>query len=154
MKRLPIAILALACAFTGCKKEEEAAPSKTSLLTARNWRLIADVSSITSGGKTTSYDEFADYDECEKDNFTKFSSDKKVTVDEGKLKCDPNGDQQSSGTWDFNSDQTKLLLDSPDLGGVVIPFELVELGANTMKLRITQTLGADSYSEIYTFSAL
>ncbi|UOQ54407.1 hypothetical protein [Hymenobacter cellulosivorans] len=157
MKRLPIAILALACAFTACKKEEDAAPSRDTLLTARNWRLIAHVSSTTTGGKTTTYDEFADYDACEKDNFTKFSPNKTLVADQGAIKCDPDTDQQSNGTWDFNSDQTKLLLDSPDLGGLIIPFELLELNSTMMKLRITQTYGTAPNTvvdtETYTFNA-
>ncbi|UOQ73629.1 hypothetical protein [Hymenobacter cellulosilyticus] len=161
MKRLPIAVLALACAFTGCKKDNEDTPapaqSKTDMLTSKRWRVIADVSTETINGKTTSYDEFADYEACEKDNFTKFSPDKTLKVDEGTLKCDPSADQQSSGTWDFNSDQSKLLLASPDLGGLTVPFELVELNSTTIKLRLTQTFGTDpnkeTYTETYTFSA-
>jgi hypothetical protein len=142
MKNLSIYLLTAVMglsALSSCKKDKETAPSKIELLTAKNWKISGDVTVETANGKTTTTDNFANYLACEKDNFVKFSADKKAVFDEGASKCQ-GSNQTDTGVWDFNSDQTKLTVGAPGTS-MVGQFDIVELSATSLKLSQT-----DSYS--------
>jgi hypothetical protein len=154
MKKLSFLLLA-AIALGGCKKDDNSpsSPSKADLLTAKNWRISAQKSISTVGTQTFTTDEYAASPACERDNFAKFNTNKSVVFDEGASKCDTSDPQTESGTWDFNSDQTKLNLNDPSLGGVIIPFDIVELSATTLHIRYTNSASGASSTEDVTFTA-
>lgn len=159
MKRFTLSVLTLATVassfvFTSCKKDDDdpKPKTKTELLTAKNWRITGDVSTITSGGNTITTDEYADYQACEKDDFIKFETNKSAKFDEGANRCSGNT-QTETGAWDFNSDESKLLLSDPDNGPVSIPFDLVELTDSTLKIRISGSSNGATYSQTYTYTA-
>ena len=134
-------------------KKDDPTPNKTSLLTAKKWRVSAQSTTATLNGNTTTVDEFATMQPCEKDDFTQFKTDKTVVFDQGATKCDPADNQTENGTWDFNSDQTKLNLSDPDFGGIAIPFDIVTLNATTLTLRFTSNASGASSSSTITFTA-
>ena len=136
-----VLVAALAALTVSCKKDGEnaPAPSKTDLLTAKKWRITAASTVTTVGTNTSTTDDYAASPACERDDFTQFLANKAVTFDEGATKCSASDPQTTSGTWDFNSDQTKLNLTSPDLGGLLLPFDLVKLDATTLTIRYTQS---------------
>jgi hypothetical protein len=155
MKKISFLLLA-ALALGSCKKNDDnspAAPSKTDLLTAKNWRITAQKNTTTFGTQTSTTDEYAALSACERDNFAKFNTNKTVVFDEGATKCSTSDPQTESGTWDFNSDQSKLNLTDPSLGGVVIPFDIVELSATTLHVRYTNSASGVSSTEDVTFTA-
>ena len=139
MKKISTYLLLAGLGLTtlACSKDKESTPDKASLLTAKKWRVSAYTTSSTLNGQTTTVDNFALAQPCDKDDFIQFRTDKSVSFDEGATKCDATAAQTTSGTWDFNSDQTKLNLTSPDFGGLAIPFDLLTLDANTLSLRYT-----------------
>ena len=155
MKNLSIYLLTAAMGLSvlgSCKKDnEKPAPTKTELLTAKNWKITADVSAITTGGRTTTTDNFATAQACEKDNFVKFGTDKKAIFDEGANKCQ-GSNQTETGVWDFNSDQTKLTLGAAG-SAVIGQFDIAELSATTLKLSQTDTYNGTTEVETITFTA-
>ena len=150
-----VLVAALATLTVSCKKDSEnmPAPSKTELLTTKKWRITAASTVTTMGTNTTTTDEYATTPACERDDFTQFMTSKVVNFDEGATKCNSSDPQTSSGTWDFNSDQTKLNLTSPDLGGLLLPFDLVKLDATTLTIRYTQSQSGSTVIFNRTFTA-
>lgn len=140
MKKLSLLLLA-ALALGSCKKSDTspATPSKTDLLTAKSWRLSADKITSTVGTTSNTTDEYASSPACERDNFIKFNTNKTATFDEGPTKCNTPDPQTESGTWDFNSDGTKLTLTDPSGSGLAIQEDILELTATTLRLRITSS---------------
>ncbi|GAB2947118.1 hypothetical protein GCM10027048_10170 [Hymenobacter coalescens] len=145
-------MLAVACTFSACKKDEEKPKTKTELLTAKSWRVTAARETVTTGGQTTSSDEYATFGACEKDDFVKFLADKKVEFNEGATKCNTADPQTETGAWDFNSDQTKLTLTDPDLG-LSLVYDIVELNASTLKVKYSVSAQGSSYTTETTFTS-
>lgn len=157
MKNLSVYFLTAALGLSvlsGCKKDSETTPtpSKTDLLTAKSWKITGDVTVETTNGRATTTDNFTSYPTCEKDNFIKFSTDKKAVFDEGAIKCQGQN-QTETGVWDFNSDQTKLTLGAPG-SSMVGQFDIAELSATTLKISQTETTNGTTEVSTVTFTAL
>lgn len=155
MKKISLLLLAVV-ALGACKKDDSnptPSASKTDLLTAKNWRISSQSSTTVTSGKSTTTDEYASSPACERDDFTKFSANKMLVVDEGATKCNTSDPQTQSGSWDFNSDQTKLNLSSPTYGGLLIPLDIIELSSTTLHLRYTDTSSSGTSTEDITFTA-
>jgi len=140
MKKLFLLALA-ATALSACKKDSNAMPSKTELLTTPKWRITAETETVknaqTGGSSTTTvFDRYAGMTACVRDNFHKFNVDKSWIIDEGASKCLSTAPQSGSSTWNFNSDQTKLLVPSPSLPATTAEVDIVELTSSTLRLRV------------------
>lgn len=152
MKKLSLLLLA-ALALGSCKKNDEtaptpAAPSKTDLLTAKNWRVTADKTTTTVGTTaSTTTDEYAISRACERDNFIKFNTNKTASFDEGATKCDTSDPQTQSGSWDFNSDGTKLIITDPTSGSIALQQDILELTATTLRVRFTSSFSFGGVNE-------
>ncbi|UYZ61971.1 hypothetical protein [Hymenobacter weizhouensis] len=144
--------------FTGCKKDDKEDPkpqvTKTDVITAKNWRVSADIAEFN--GRT--FDLYADptvYEPCRKDDFAKFNTDKTVKFDEGISKCDPTDPQTVTENWEFTSNETKILFN--ELGGSSARVaDLVELTETTLKIRynFTERTTGGKVVEIITYTAL
>jgi hypothetical protein len=146
-------VVAMAALSVSCKKDGENKPaaSKADLLTAKNWRITADVTVSTTNGKTTTTDDFATAATCEKDNYFKFNTDKTVRFDEGANRCQ-GSNQTETGVWDFNSDQTKLTMGAAG-SSTIGQFDIVELSTTTLKLSLTNSYGGTTDVETLTMTA-
>ena len=148
--------LALLGGLTSCsddKNDPTPSTSKTALLTAKSWRVTADQSVVVSGGTTLTNDDYADLEACEKDDLVRFNADKTVTLDQGATKCaDTSADPQSEkdGTWDLNSDGTKLTQKD---GAFSLEFDVLELSATTLKTKVTFTDDGETYTQTTTYTA-
>ena len=149
--------LAIGLTFAGCKKDSPGTPvptaTKADLLTAKKWRVSASTTTTTYNNQTTTSDSYASSPACERDDFTQFNANKTATFDEGATRCSSTDPQTTSGTWDLNSDQTKLNLTSPDFGGLVVPFDIVALDASTLSLRFTQSASGAASTMNITFKS-
>jgi hypothetical protein len=151
---LPLATLLLAAAFTSCKKDDDKSPSKADQLSAKSWQLTASTVTSVDNGTTTTVDAYKQLDACEKDNFMKFNSNKTLDVNEGALRCDPTDPQVQTGTWDLNSDQTKLYLSNAAMaGGLTAQVDLVELSDSKLVLRGTDLSNGTTDTYTLTFAA-
>ncbi len=143
--------------LTSCNKDKDdpKPKTKTELLTAKSWRVTADVTTTTGiTGIPTSVNNYVTYAACEKDDFYKFEANKVFKVDEGATKCDPTDPQTEIGAWDLNSDQSKIMLSSPELGGISLPFEIVELTETTLKVKASIPATPDNtVTQSYTYTA-
>ena len=154
---------ALTLAVTGCKKEEEAAttsptttpaPTKTELLTGKNWKVTAVTSDPAidwNGSGTMVTDVYSQLDACDQDDLIKFNTNFTVTEDEGALKCDPADPQTTNTTtWAWNTNETILTMDDDGSGpGTAESYTLLDLNANTLRMKYN-LLGVDSVN--YTIS--
>jgi hypothetical protein len=145
MKKLFLFALAVA-SLSACKKDSENTPSKPDLLTSKNWRITAFTATSTttypSGTPTTSTsDEYAKLLACEKDDFLKFNTDKTLIEDEGPSKCSSADPQRTTSQWEFNNDQTRLLITSTGASPSTETGEILELSASTLRLRKTFSYG-------------
>lgn len=122
-------IAAMAALTVSCKKDGETTPtpSKTDLLTAKNWR----VTDLKLGGQSIYNSGLID--PCDKDNLYKFNTNKTATFDEGAAKCNPSDPQTQTGSWDFTTNETKLKITDPT--GDVMEGEIVTLTSTSLVLR-------------------
>ncbi|MGI4762146.1 MAG: hypothetical protein ACRYF0_15670 [Janthinobacterium lividum] len=150
MKKLSFIFLA-ALALGSCKKNDDnspSTPSKTDLLTAKSWRITADKTTTTVGTTaSTTTDDYATSPACERDNFIKFNTNKTASFDEGSTKCSTTDPQTTTGSWDFNSDGTKLILTDPSLGGIALQQDILELTATTLRVRYTSSFSFGGATE-------
>jgi len=101
----------------GCK-DEEATPSKTrtELLTLSPWKMTAATydPGVDLGG-TIVTDIYAQvFEDCDKDDTQKYNTNGTLVYDEGENKCDPSLPQTGTSSWRFNTDETKIIIDSDD----------------------------------------
>lgn len=130
---LPLAALALG----SCKKNDDnspapTAPSKTDLLTAKNWRI--STATVTLAGLPLP----GAIEACSLDDFLKFNADKTLVHDEGASKCDPSDPQKDNGTWSMPSD-SKLTVALPNSSLPYGTFDIKELSATTLHLYMSNT---------------
>jgi hypothetical protein len=140
MKKLFLLALT-ATALSACKKDSDTTPSRTELLTGREWHITAETETVMRtpvGGSPTPvvFDRYAGMPACERDNIHKFNVNKSRVIDEGLSKCLSTDPQSSTSTWDFTSDQTKMLLPNLASPATSIEVDIVELTASTLRLRV------------------
>jgi hypothetical protein len=126
-----LAILALG--FTACDKDQdEVAPTKTDLLTAKTWKM--------TGLKVDPPLEVDDividdlFETCMSDNTLKFNVNHTYVADEGSNNCYPEDPQTESGEWEFNAAETELIIDDEVA-------DIKQLTSNSLK--IAQELDLD-----------
>jgi hypothetical protein len=138
-------IVAMAAVTASCKKDSEdaPAPTKSELLTAKNWRLT----DVKLAG-TPIYNSGL-FDNCLKDNLYKFNLNKALTIDEGATKCDPTDPQTQTGSWDFTTNETRLKI--TDSFGDSQEGEIATLSSTSLVLRDPNYQGSGQVAElIYT----
>jgi hypothetical protein len=107
--------------FTSCGKDDNPAvtKTKTELLISGNWKF----KSAFAG--TTDYSGFLQA--CQKDNIITFAAAGTGTADEGATKCNAGDPQTVSFTWNFQTNETKLIITTPLFTGGSGPFDLISL---------------------------
>jgi hypothetical protein len=132
MKKIIAACIIATAAFAACKKSDKKDSGGSDALTGGKWQITSMKLSTPFGSQ-----ELMDTaQECEKDNFILFNTDKSLTMDEGATKCDPSDPQTTTdGTWDMPS-SAKLTLAGSSLteGFGNITFDVKELSTTTLKV--------------------
>ena len=138
-----------------CKKEEETAPTRKSLLTAGTgtWRLTAaTVSPGLNVGGTVITDFFGQLESCEKDDLDVFTtaSSNNYRNEEGATKCDPADPQiAATGTWVMSSDEKKLSITSTEAGETVAETDEITITSMTSTQMVgtfTENIGGINYT--------
>ena len=131
-------LLCGAAALGGCSEDNDnqPAPARADLLTAKSWRVTAVTTTTTANGNVSVQDDFLTYSPCDRDNFLKFKADKTALQDAGATKCHPLEAQTDTLTWALTQDQTQLLLGSRTSPAEALT--IVELSATTLHLRTSQ----------------
>ena len=153
-KTLFLVLAASIVAFTACEKDKDSEPkSKTSLLTSESWKMTASVVDPAvdwDGFGTMVTNIYSQMPACSKDDIVTFKSNGTYINEEGPSKCDPSDpDVIDTGTWTFNSDETKIIIDDGE--GFTMDANILELTSSSMK--ITYDLVTDvtySFTETYT----
>jgi len=146
-------VAALGVATLGCskKKEETPAPSKTDLLTDKNWITTAFTVSpgIVFPGGATVTDIYAQRAPCDRDDFIRFEKPNVFKNDEGATKCTQTDPQTTTGTWVFNGDQSIITVTQQ--GSTPQSLNINELTDTSLKFNYTQASGATP-SITYTYT--
>lgn len=107
--------------FSSCKKDKEAAPTKTALLTSKPWKVtgitvnpqLPDSLYLDGGtGYISNYFTFftSVSKDCASDNIRKFSTTSSgFSFEQGTLKCGGN-DVYGQGTWTLSTDEKTIAL--------------------------------------------
>src|SRR3954468_20177940 len=116
-------LLALVSTISSCHNNDEAKPSKTSLLTAKSWV----ISKFEFGGN----DLTSEMDDCDTDDSILFKANGTLIQDVGTIKCDDT-EVNSGGTWKFKTNETIITI-HPD-GEDMLDWKILELTSSTFKL--------------------
>ncbi len=146
---LPILFIALAFVtlFSSCDNDkDEVAVSKEDLLTGKRWKTTAFTIDPALFGFT---DLYAQFEDCDKDDYMEFKKGGQLIKDEGSTRCDSNDPQTILGTWVFNGDQDKITVSDPDLGTYSV--EIIELTSTT--LRVQYSIRDEESGVNYTFKS-
>ena len=131
-----IALVAIGCLFTACKKSDSGSGGNggSAVLTSGKWKIVSSSSVIDYPviGKQT-VDAFATIQDCQKDNLYIFNADNTSTTDEGATKCN-SGDPQSyvTGTWSLSSDSKTLVITA---SGRTVTSDVLTLSSSSMILK-------------------
>jgi len=152
---LLLGFMGLMLSFSACKKDA-GTPTKSDLLSKSLWKMTAYTIDpafplFDGNGNIIGYsgDLLAQMNNCSKDDTYKFSLDNTLKYDEGASKCDSSDPQFTAGTWVFNTDETIL---STTINNKTTPNTLLELTADVLKMKFTQSVGATTYTYTITFS--
>jgi len=100
---IAIALLATSMLVSSCK-DDDPAPSKTDLLTAKSW--VVSAGEIEYSGQRFPYPAIVQ--DCDKDDVTTFTKDGKFTTNVGTVLCDT--EKNYGGVWQFKENDTILAL--------------------------------------------
>ena len=137
MQRNAYLMLALAASISlaGCgsdaKSEDPKPQTKADMLAAHEW--ILNTATVTVAGQTVDALAVGLLEDCEQDNFYRFTTSNTFTLNENVKVCTPSSAE--SGTWAFNADQTKLLLTGQ---GSMQESTITELTDRALKLSSTE----------------
>ena len=148
---LTISVLIFLVLLNSCKKEEE---SNTDKLCGKYWVIteatIDPSLPITDEfGNIIGYTSniFAQMEPCDKDNVEKYNSDGTLVWDT-RVKCDVSEVQSGTGTWIFNSDETKI---TETYGNESITYDIIELSNSKLKVNYEMDLLGVTYNLTITF---
>lgn len=142
------AVIMLSITVLGCKKDSSS-PSKTDLLTNKNWIATAvTVSPAYPLGGTLVTDFYAQLSACSKDDFIRFETPAVYKEDEGTVKCVATDPQTTIGTWAFNGDQTVLTV-TPQ-GSTSQSYNIVDLTDSSLKYSVATAIGGITYTFTFT----
>lgn len=139
MKKIAIIILLLLCVINmySCKKANKVGPfppkSKAQLLTEGIWQLTDLRGVYIQSGQPTIIYNFDSLDECSKDNFIVFLTDRRIALNMGDVKCYVGEEQtDTGGYWEFTSDMEHIYLNE----GKDQPVRILELTARTFRFAL------------------
>lgn len=148
MKNISTYLVAAVLGLTvlGCKKTAETpAPTKTELLTNKNWVATAiTISPALPLGGTLITDYYAQLPSCTKDDFIRFETPSIYKEDEGAVKCNPAKPQTVIGTWTFNGDQSVVTTSTPT--GGTQSYNIVELSDSSLKYSVAVVSNGITYT--------
>lgn len=142
-KFLPMVLFLGVLSFSSCNDDDDeddpTPPTKTELLTARNWIVegltVEPAIDIDNNG-TQENNLIPFLAACNLDDFYDFNADRSYTIEEGASKCDPNDPTiVESGDWLWNSDNTRLIFE-PN-GGTTMEAEVISLTATELVAEFT-----------------
>lgn len=119
-----------------CKKD----PTRTELLTNKNWKLTAcAIDPALNVGGTLISDFYAQMAACDKDDIYNYKDNGTMTRDEGPLRCNGNDPQTYMGVWAFSSDNSTLT--------VTITYGTTPVTQSHTILELTKTISRTKYTQ-------
>ena len=152
MKKSHFFLLGFAILFAACGKDDDNGNgTNTEKLTDGQWKVTASTGTFDLIGTQQTVDIYALLDACEKDNLAQFKSDGTLVADEGATKCDPSDPQQENGTWQFNTDETRLVVAGADYS---FDAEILELTNSKLRVKYVTNFNGTSTTTETTFEKI
>lgn len=157
-KFLPMVLFLGVLSFSSCNDDDDdedpAPPTRTELLTGRNWMVegynIEPAIDIDGDG-TQENNLIPFIAACNLDDFYDFNVDGSYTIEEGASKCDPNDPTiVQSGDWLWNSDNTRLIFEAS--GGGTSEAEVISITATEVVVEFTSVDQGVTYTETQTWN--
>lgn len=152
MKKLHAIFLAALILASACDKDDDEPEAplsiKTQMLVNPTWETVAFLLvDVESGEAIDATDEMP----CYKDNFLKFNKNGNFTMNEGSEICEDE-EQESTGSWKFNSAETKITITDEDGPEEV---EILELSEDELVFAMEEVLVIEevSYAVVFAFEA-
>lgn len=147
--------LALAMAFSSCKKDDDddnGGNSTKDILTSGSWKISALTINpgIDAGGGIVITDFFSMMPDCTKDDLMMFKDDGTLIFDEGPTMCVPGSPQQTEGSWTLSSDNKTLTIKESGEDDIVVT--ITEVSSSTMKGTFTEEEDFGAGLQTYTYS--
>lgn len=137
-------------AANSCKKDDDDSKTKTEMLTGKYWKFTAmNISPAIEFNGLEYSDLFGLMPNCTKDDLIKYDANGTVTYDEGPSKCDEGDPQTETGTWSFNSDETKI---TEVYDGESFTYNLVELSDSNLKISYSEEADYGNGTQTYTIT--
>jgi len=139
MKKIILSVAVLAILFTGWKKKDDPAPTKTNAeyLTAHTWKFSGAVSNVaidadddaTTPDSKDLWNQY--YSDCYKDDLYTFSSNNTGTITDAGIVCNPT--TSISFAWTLNGNSL-LVTSGTGANANIGNFTIVSINDNTLKL--------------------
>lgn len=137
-----LSILALFLFVLSSCTKEEAAKTKTDLISQKAWTIQKFE---LKEGSDAWVDEFPTFNACSKDDRYVFKADNTYEFNEGPTKCDPSDPQiYATGSWSFASNETKLLIDGEE-------YTIVSLTETNLIVSVQETIDGILFQQRVTF---
>ncbi|MCO6461959.1 MAG: lipocalin family protein [Saprospiraceae bacterium] len=122
---------------SSCKKDEDTPKTKKELLTGPSCWKILKVESYDEDGKLVDVTDVA-FEECDKDNCLKFSTDGKFVVTDDGVKCEGEPAVSAEGTWALSNNDTQLDWTED---GTTTNYTILKLESNTLQIKTDAFFG-------------
>jgi hypothetical protein len=132
MKKLTTAALLMIVLVTACSKKDKTT-SRSELLTSGTWKLTA-AEEDADGNGTYETDNYVFFLDCFKDNYTSFSTNGQLEMNEGPTKCSPGDPQSETSTWQLTNNDATLVVGGDS-------YEILELNNSTLRLKLALSGG-------------
>ena len=113
------------CFFPNCS-DDDGGGSPAERLTGGTWTLAESRSDFDGDGVFTD-----DAQDCDLDNTATFNPNGSLLLDDGAVKCDPNGQQTLEGTWSLTASGSTLSL----MAANSFVWQVLELSDSRLELR-------------------
>jgi hypothetical protein len=142
-----ISFLIMSALAFSCKKEE-AAKTKTDLLTTGSWHVVAytvDPAIDWDGDGTDESNVYPVINACIKDDHTTFFAGGTGELDEGATKCSDSDPQSVSFAWSFDQNELGLTVQG-------VHYLLETLTETQLVIKEVQVISTTTYTHTVTFS--
>jgi hypothetical protein len=130
------------------KPETVAKPTKTQLISSKNWKMIKTTYSLNGAPEV---DFTGSYPSCALDNLYRFDANGNYSENEGTTKCDPADPKIiSTGTWRFTKNDAKLKITK---GTNVTEMDIAELNSTKIVLKAGRINQGTPYITTVTYRA-
>lgn len=151
LKMLALLGIGATLALAGCSKDDDdkKEDEKSSSIVG-TWKITAQTFTTSFGGQSSTVDQYAQLDPCEKDNLIKLDANGTATNLPGATKCDPSEpNSEPAGTYVMQNNNTKMMM--IDMGDTTVA-DVITLNTTTLSIKMSEEDQGVTYTNKLTFA--